>query len=403
MKVAVYHNLPPGGALRVLYEFVRRSAGEHEYDLYTLDLGPLDGFAYARGRAEQHDLTLHVQRCFRYPVAPAAAAAALAGRPWLVSAPWWMDRVHRRIAADMNARQYDVVLVNSCSITHTPSLLRYLDAPSLYYMQEPRRRSFEAGYQVSDKGTPIGRRVAAGAVERALRASDRAAVAGAGRIACNSYYSAESIRRAYGRDAAVCYLGVDSEVFRADGPRAAGPPYVVSVGALEAVKGHDVVVEAAAMLPPGSRPAVHVVYERFDPGFRAALEALAAAKGVELRLHAGVSDPELAVLYRGAMATVAAARLEPFGLVPLESMCCGTPVVVFREAGYRETVDDGVNGYLVDRSTADVAAAVARVMAGALDRTPQQIRRTVVPRWGWDAAVKRQLEQLSMAADLRSA
>ena len=45
MKVAIYHNLPPGGAMRVLHEFVRRSHTEHEYDLYSVDLGRLEGFA----------------------------------------------------------------------------------------------------------------------------------------------------------------------------------------------------------------------------------------------------------------------------------------------------------------------------------------------------------------------
>lgn len=401
MRVAIYHNLPPGGALRLLHEFVRRSCGDHEYDLYSLDLCGLDDFAYARDRAEQHDVSAYVSRTFRYSVAPVWAARALAGKPWRLTAPFWMDRVQRRIAADINRRAYDVALVHPCSITHTPGLLRHLTVPSLHYMQEHRRRTFEAGYQAADAGAPPLRRAVSAGLERVLRASDRAAAQAAERIICNSSYSAECIQRSYGRDAVVCHPGVDTEVFDLAGAPAdpADRPSVMSVGALEPVKGHDLVVRALALLPPASRPALDLVYERCDFAHRAELVALATSSGIELRLHAGIPDGELARLYGSAAATVVAARLEPFGLVPLESMACGAPVVAVREAGYRETVQDGVNGYLVDRSAAQIAAAVARALSGGLRRTRQDIRATVVPQWDWDGAVKRQLEQLAITAD----
>jgi glycosyltransferase involved in cell wall biosynthesis len=401
--VAIYHNLPPGGALRVLHEFVRRSNDEHVYDLYTLDLGPLDAFAYARGRAEPHDLTPYVARSFRYPVVAGFAARALVGDAWRLTALHWMDRVQRRVAADINRRRYDVVLVNSCQITHAPSLLRHLEVPSLYYMQEPRRRSFEAGYQPRAAAAPLARQAVAAALEQALRRRDREASLAADRIACNSYYSAESIQRAYGLDATVCYLAVDGDVFGTT-PHGSGldrRESIMSVGSLEAFKCHDIVIKTLALLPEAGRPALDLVYERCDPAYRADVEALAASSGVELRLHAGIADAQLAQLYRAAAATVVAARLEPFGLVPLESLACGTPVVAVREGGYRETVVDGVNGYLVDRSPAAVAAGLSRVLAGGLERTPEQLRRTVLPVWGWDGAVKRQLEELAITADGR--
>jgi glycosyltransferase involved in cell wall biosynthesis len=396
VRVAIYHNLPPGGALRVLKEFVRRTRNVHEYHLYTVDLGSLDGFAYARGRAEQHDLSRSVVRSFRYPLD--RACCAIGRQAWLATAPWWMDRAERRIAADINSRGYDLVFVHSCAITHTPSLLRHLDVPSLHFMQEPRRRSFEVGFQRRDRFAPLARTALATGVEHALRRRDRAAAMAADHLACNSYYSAEAIQRAYGRDATVCYLGIDTEVFDL-GERSATGPSVISVGALERVKGHHLVVDALALLLPAERPALNVVYERCDAAFRIELEERARSAGVELRLHTGIPDLELARLYRSSIATVAAARLEPFGLVPLESMACGTPVVAVREGGYRESVEDGVNGYLVDRSPAEVAGALARVAAGGLGCSSHDVRRSVLPRWGWDAAVKRQLELLNLAVE----
>jgi len=399
VKVAVYHNLPPGGARRVLSEFLRHSNGENEYDLYTVDLGPFGGTASAPTRAEYHAMHANVSRTFSYPVMGKARARAVAGAPWLVTASHWVARVERRIAADINKRGYDVALVCSCQITHTPSLLEHLDIPSLYYMNEPRRRSFEALYRRRDDQPGI-RRLVGTAVDHGRREHDAAAVRAADCVATNSYFSAESIQRSYGRDAVVCYLGIGTASFdlAPDEPPHDDQPSVISVGGLDPMKGHDVVIRSLGLLPPASRPVLDVVYERVHPGYRTTLEGVAEDHGVHLRLHSGITDEELASLYRAASATVAAARLEPFGLVPLESLACGTPVVAVREGGYRETVEHEVNGLLVDRSPIDIAQAIDRTLKVGLDRTRQELRNTVVPKWDWDHAAKRQMELLARTA-----
>jgi glycosyltransferase involved in cell wall biosynthesis len=62
---------------------------------------------------------------------------------------------------------------------------------------------------------------------------------------------------------------------------------------------------------------------------------------------------------------------EPFGLVAIEAMACGTPVVAFREGAMPEVIDDGLSGLLVD----DMPAAIAATQrVGTLSR--QQVRST---------------------------
>jgi glycosyltransferase involved in cell wall biosynthesis len=57
-----------------------------------------------------------------------------------------------------------------------------------------------------------------------------------------------------------------------------------------------------------------------------------------------------------------APRLEPFGYAPLEANACGTPVIAVAEGGVRETIQDGVNGILVEHASASMAAAIERLM-----------------------------------------
>ena len=67
---------------------------------------------------------------------------------------------------------------------------------------------------------------------------------------------------------------------------------------------------------------------------------------------------------------------EPFGLVMIEAMACGTPVVAMRQGSVPEVVDDGVTGFVVD-DFEDFVAAVGRV--GEID--PAVCRRTVEQRF----------------------
>jgi glycosyltransferase involved in cell wall biosynthesis len=67
---------------------------------------------------------------------------------------------------------------------------------------------------------------------------------------------------------------------------------------------------------------------------------------------------------------------EPFGLVMIEAMACGCPVIAFRRGSVPEVIEDGLTGFIVD-DVAGAIAAVARV--GELDRAA--IRRRFEERW----------------------
>ena len=75
---------------------------------------------------------------------------------------------------------------------------------------------------------------------------------------------------------------------------------------------------------------------------------------------------------------------EPFGLVMVEAMACGTPVIAFRRGSAAEVIDDGVTGFLVD-DISEAVAAVRRI--GALDRARARAvfeRRFAIERVAFD-------------------
>jgi glycosyltransferase involved in cell wall biosynthesis len=97
---------------------------------------------------------------------------------------------------------------------------------------------------------------------------------------------------------------------------------------------------------------------------------------------------------------VYAPRLEPFGLAPLEANACGLPVVAVAEGGLRETIIDGVNGFLVQHQPQMMADAIQRLahdkdLAAQLGKNGSRI---VQEKWSVNAAVERLERQLTQAA-----
>lgn len=399
----MFHNLPPGGARRAAYELVRATADRHDYDLYAIDMGAADRYAADPQRARQ-DLSEFAREAFVYPL-PTGVRDRVRGVGDLAKAfdVVALLRLHRRIAADIDSRAYDLAVVHHDQITQAPGLLESMATTAVYYLQEPRRQTFEYDFARRRRpATGIGRLVRRmeARFEMHLGEIDIRAARAADVMAVNSYYSAESAYRAYGRYGVVSYLGVDTDVFTTSDERPARRG-IISVGALHSSKGHDLVIEAAGRLPLAERPPVTVVYERETNGEPSRLAALARESGVELSLRRSIDDVALAQLYRSSLATVCAASLEPFGLTAVESMACGTPVVAVREGGFREVVTPG-NGYLVDRDPGALADAVRDLVARPDTFDPAALRDAVASFWSWRAAGERLDRVLQMATKTRS-
>jgi glycosyltransferase involved in cell wall biosynthesis len=164
----------------------------------------------------------------------------------------------------------------------------------------------------------------------------------------------------------------------------------LSVGSLTPLKGFDFLIQAMAILPRESRPVLVIVSNSQNPDERVYLEQLAEESQVELRLMSNIGDQELVTLYNQARLTLYAPIREPFGLVPLESMACGTPVVAVREGGTQETIEDETTGILVERDVQKFAQGIQRLCAEsalAIELAANG-RRHVLDHWTWEKAIE---------------
>ena len=101
----------------------------------------------------------------------------------------------------------------------------------------------------------------------------------------------------------------------------------------------------------------------------------------------------LAAAFASADAFVFPSRTETLGLVLLEAMAAGCPVIAANAGGIPDIVSDGVNGYLFDpQEEGGAIAATQRLLSHADEReTLRQNARMEAERWGW-AAATRQLQ-----------
>jgi glycosyltransferase involved in cell wall biosynthesis len=399
MKIAVFHNLPSGGAKRALYNSVRHivQAG-HQVDLHVpstadeeyLPLKDLvSGFHVYPQRGTRLSVVLpsfrKVSRLFQ----------SLADIEW----------IQKHIAEAINSGPYDVVLSEQDRFTNTPFILKYLEKPNAYYCQQPFRGHEAFIERVAQAAptlpVPMYRRIRQAHMRSKLARLDRQNVSGAKYILANSYFSREAILRLYGLNSFVSQLGIDTTLFRPLGlPKES---FILSVGTYHPHKGFDFVIRALSLIEKQIRPRLVIVGNSALPGWQAFLQQTAAKLDVTLETKTYVQESELVSLYNQARLFVYAAILEPLGLAPLEAMSCGTPVVAVREGGVRETVLNNETGILTERDEEAFAEAVRELLEDEVRAQQMGGRGIEVVRKGWtlEQAGERLLRHLKRAQNLR--
>ena len=162
-------------------------------------------------------------------------------------------------------------------------------------------------------------------------------------------------------------------------------PLLLYVGRVSAEKQIDEIKPVLEAIPEARLAIVG------DGPNREALEAHFA--GTKTHFVGYLQGLELASAFASADAFVFPSRTETLGLVLLEAMAAGCPVVAARSGGIPDIVTDGVNGYLFEPDDPDGAIAATKTLLEAT-QIREELRynaRAEAERWGW-AAATRQLQ-----------
>lgn len=251
-------------------------------------------------------------------------------------------------------RTYDVVITSSYALAHTAKF-RKSDALTFHYIHTPARYWWTPEIDGRAGGN------LASMPRWAMRHWDRRRAMTHQNVVANSMATRRRINDFWGIEAGVISPPVDTEFFTPGEPLTDLPfdQYLVGASRWVPYKRLDLVIRTAqaAGLPAviaGSGPE------------ESRLRELARNVDVPVHLELQPDRSRLRDLYRGASALVFPVH-EDFGIVPVEAMACGTPVVGPAVGGLLETVVDGVSGILTDSTEPD-ALAQALMHLDSLDR-----------------------------------
>lgn len=358
MKIAVFHNLPSGGAKRALYGYVDYLDKEgHEVDVFV------------PSTANEQFLPLkNVSRNLEvFPVKKTGTGylySSLKYVPPIIKSIslWDLEKTHKQIAEKINSADYDLVFSEQDQFTMTPFFLKYIKKPTVYYCpQPPRNEAILEAISHRKRQINLLKRLVFDYADNKDLKLDKNNISHAKYILTNSYFTRESILRVYGVNSFVSYLGIDTDLFQPQ--KVTEENLVLSVGSCRPSKGYDFLIRSLALIEPEVRPRLVIVSNFSEPGWEEYLQNLASSLNVCMDILNLIDDIKLVSLYNRAKLVLYAPYLEPFGLVPLEAMSCGTPVVAVKEGGVRETVIHGKTGLHTERDESLFAKATLELLS----------------------------------------
>lgn len=356
MKIAIFHELDFGGARRTVDEFAKRLNKICYVDLYYVD------------DKIERNLNSIFKNVFYYPF----HHKQWKGNNWKTRL--YKDTIelaklyslHKQIAYDVRTRKYDLIFVHPSKFTQAPFLLRFLKNKCVYYCQEPLRMVYDKN--LSDLSfVRFHKKIYEFLIRKIRQRIDLKNIKSALQVLANSKFSKDFIEKSYHINAKVCYLGVDPDVFK---PNGLDKSYdILFIGNKD--KGYELLVNALKLFK--KKPKIKTIFRE---------------KGQS------ISDKNLVVAYNGSKVLVALNKNEPFGLILLEAMACGTPVVAVGEGGYKESVVDKKTGFLISRNFKELYERIEKLINDDVLRNnmAETSRKNVLDNWTWDKSISRFLK-----------
>ena len=359
MKIAIYYNLPSGGAKRILFEQVKYLSRKHDIDVYTLSLFKENFLSLKPYSKHYYNYDFKIESKL-----PFFLARLYEDYNNFVS----LRMLHKKIAQDIDSRGYDLAFIHTDVLTESPYLLRFLKIPKVYYCEELVRIAYEKKLSI-ETTLPLLNRYYENIIRKIRKNIDKKNAQAADLIITTSNFMKNNISKAYKRNSVVCYPGVDCNSFKPI--NVIKENQVLFMGNKIKVDGYNLVLNALKEIPKKIRPTLKVLsFSKNGPIIK--------------------NDFLLAKEYSKSILTICADISEPFGLKVLESLACGTPVVAVNEGGYKETLKDEVDGYLVERSSKDISKKILLMIKNSKKYKQFSVnsRKDMLVNWKWEEGIK---------------
>lgn len=290
---------------------------------------------------------------------------------WAQSVPFFASKLHSPLrflapfiwnsfsakggsSSGRDLSQFDMVIGSSSwyvtkGFKRIKSIKRDKGFVEICYCHTPPRYLYGYTTSIDWKKNPLIR-IYGVLVNHFMRVYDFEAAQRVSWFVANSHEVQSRIKKFYRRESTVIYPPVDVSRFQRPETRDQGKKtghwkletgYFLVVSRLVGAKNVDIAVEVCRNL----KLALKVVGTGRDES------RLRAMAGQTVEFLGDVDDEELIGLYQNCRALIFSGSQEDFGIVPVEAMAAGKPVIALAEGGVKETVIDGKTGVYFDHAT----------------------------------------------------
>ena len=348
MKIAFYHELHKGGARRGTNEFAKQLKNRgHQVDLYTIDKLDSENEFYSN--------------IYNFKFVP----KVWQGNNWkkrlykdsIELYNLWL--LNKKIAKDINGKNYDLAYVTASQFIEAPFILSYLKLPIFYYLNDPYYRIIYEPKLFK----PLRQDFIRSNYEKINRFVrkhiDKNNISKANYILAASDFTGRQFESIYHKKWITAYYGVDTSFFK---PSKENKKIdLLFIGSKDILDGY--------------------------PFFKQVIKNL-KIKNLNIRTilfeNEWLNDIQLRKIYQETKVLVGVSYNEPLGLIPLEAMACGAVVIGVNEAGYAETVKNEKTGYLVNRNAAKFSKEIELLL-----KTPNLLKKYSenavkdMENWSW--------------------
>lgn len=327
MKIAVYHELPKGGArisVNLLSKVLKK---KHQVDLYTLHSH--------ENKFDEKEFFTNIYK-FRFD------EKKWVGNDWRTRL--YKDTVeivklyflNQKIGKIIYKRKYDIVFVHASKRIEAPFILRNKNLNTVYYLHDPYFRLVYENKINSLTNINFIKKSYEELFRLIIKKVERENVLKAKYVVANSSFTKKLFKKTYRRACEIVKLGIDLSFFK---PAKSMKKYdLLYIGSKNKLDGYDTFLKIKNNLPKK----IKIKEILFD--------------------NQWLPQEEIRKNYYESKYLLALSRNEPLGLSVLEASACLTPSIAVMEGGHRETIENDVTGILVKRDPEKIASRIKSLL-----------------------------------------